>query len=83
MLLQVSEVTKTFGSGPAAVHVLGGVSLTLAAGETVALTGESGSGKSTLLHLCAGLDRPDSGGISVAGQDIAGLADSGRAGRRR
>lgn len=83
MLLDVRKVSKTFGADPAAVQVLRGVSLSLAAGETVALTGESGSGKSTLLHLCAGLDQPDEGQVLVSGQDIGRQSDAGRAGLRR
>jgi putative ABC transport system ATP-binding protein len=83
MLLTAQDVTKAFASADGPVPVLRGVSLAVAAGETVALTGESGSGKSTLLHLVGGLDRPDSGSISVAGTDIGGLDDAGRAGLRR
>ncbi|WP_095589449.1 ABC transporter ATP-binding protein [Actibacterium ureilyticum] len=83
MLLEVDQVAKSFGTDPAKVQVLQGVSLRLAAGETVALTGESGSGKSTLLHLCAGLDRPDQGQIRIDGADIGAQSDSGRAGMRR
>jgi putative ABC transport system ATP-binding protein len=54
--------------------VLRGVSLQLAAGESVALTGESGSGKSTLLHLAGGLDRPDGGAILFEGRTSRGSA---------
>jgi putative ABC transport system ATP-binding protein len=63
--------------------VLADVSLALAAGESLALTGESGSGKSTLLHLIAGLDRPDRGQIEVAGVALEALDDAGRARLRR
>ena len=63
--------------------VLSGVSLTLRAGQSLALTGESGSGKSTLLHLIAGLDLVDSGEITLAGTRLAGLDDAGRAALRR
>ncbi|MEM9899625.1 MAG: ABC transporter ATP-binding protein, partial [Pseudomonadota bacterium] len=56
--------------------VLKGVSLSVAKGETVALTGESGCGKSTLLHLIAGLDRFDRGGITVLGQTLSEKKDS-------
>ncbi|MFC3118142.1 ABC transporter ATP-binding protein [Jhaorihella thermophila] len=82
MLLSIDNVTKSYpgsGAGP----VLRGVSLTLGAGETLALTGESGSGKSTLLHLAGALDRPDSGRIALDGTDYAGLDDTGRAALRR
>ena len=65
------------------MQVLRGVSLSLTAGTSLALTGESGSGKSTLLYLIGGLDVPDAGHIRIAGTDIAGLDDPGRAALRR
>ncbi|MEX5728127.1 putative ABC transport system ATP-binding protein [Rhodovulum iodosum] len=83
MLLQLHDVEKAYDSGAGRVSVLRGVSMAVAAGETVALTGESGSGKSTVLHLCAGLDLPDSGRIEVEGQDIAAADDRARAALRR
>ena len=82
LLLEISDVTKTF-AGPNARPVLSGVSLTLAAGETQALTGESGSGKSTLLHLVGALDSFDTGEIRIAGTSLSTLSDSGRAALRR
>jgi putative ABC transport system ATP-binding protein len=78
-ILDLENVKKTYVGAEAALVVLDGVSLTLASGETVALTGESGSGKSTLLHLAAGLDAADSGTIRLAGQDLGALSDAGRA----
>ncbi|SMY07008.1 ABC transporter ATP-binding protein [Flavimaricola marinus] len=83
MLLSAKDVTKAFASADGPLPVLRGVSLDLAAGETLALTGESGSGKSTLLHLVGGLDTPDAGSITVAGIDLAGLDDGERAALRR
>lgn len=83
MLLDVTDIRKAFGTDEQETQVLNGVSLTLAAGETLALTGESGSGKSTLLHLVAGLDTPDGGSITVEGQRIDQMSDRGRATLRR
>lgn len=83
MLLNAQNVEKQFGSGDAAVAVLRGADVTLAAGETLALTGESGSGKSTLLHLIGGLDVLDAGTIHINDVDIAQLDDADRAKLRR
>lgn len=80
MLLQIDDVTKTY---PGDRPVLRGVSLSLAAGETLALTGESGSGKSTLLHLAGALDSFDRGEITLDGTPLSGLDDAGRAALRR
>lgn len=83
MVLRIDGLVKSYDGPEGAVRVLDGVALALAAGETLALTGESGSGKSTLLALVAGLDAADSGTIMVAGQVIGDLDDSGRARLRR
>ena len=83
MLLSVQDIHKTYQTADGPFEVLRGIDLTLAAGETLALTGESGSGKSTLLHLIGGLDAPDRGQIWLQGQDIAALDDNGRAALRR
>ncbi len=83
MLLTAKDIHKTYQTADGPFAVLRGVSLTLAAGETLALTGESGSGKSTLLHLIGGLDVPDTGQILLDGTDIAALDDTGRAALRR
>ena len=82
-MLTIEGVTKAYASAEGPVAVLNGVSLALAAGESLALTGESGSGKSTLLHLAGALDRPDGGTVSVGGVDLAGLDDAGLAMVRR
>ncbi|WP_103255733.1 ABC transporter ATP-binding protein [Tabrizicola aquatica] len=82
-VLQIDDVHKSYPTAEGAVAVLTGVSLALAAGESVALTGESGSGKSTLLHLAGGLDRPDRGEVTVAGVALSGLEDAGLARVRR
>ena len=81
MLLRVETLEKRFPG--TAAPVLDGVSLTLEAGEVVALTGERGSGKSTLLHIVAGLEPADGGRVLIEGTDIAGLDDAGRAALRR
>jgi putative ABC transport system ATP-binding protein len=83
IVLSVRNLTKTYRSGGEQVVVLRGVTLSVAAGERVALSGESGSGKSTLLHLIAGLDRADGGEITLAGTSISDLTDAGRAAMRR
>ncbi len=83
MLLSVKDIHKTYTTADGPFAVLRGIDLRLAAGETLALTGESGSGKSTLLHLIGGLDTPDQGQIMIDGQDIAALDDNGRAALRR
>ncbi|OYX24813.1 MAG: ABC transporter ATP-binding protein [Rhodobacterales bacterium 32-66-7] len=82
-MLTIRDVAKSYASAEGPVPVLTGISLDLAAGESLALTGDSGSGKSTLLHLVAGLDHADSGQIRVAGQALAGLDDAGLARVRR
>ncbi len=83
MLLDVQNVAKSFPGDAGPVPVLDGVSLTLQAGETLALTGESGSGKSTLLHLVAALETPDRGRIAVNGAEVTAMDDRARAALRR
>ena len=80
-LIQLSDVTKRYeNDGQSA---LTDVRLDIAAGEAVAVMGPSGSGKSTLLNLIAGLDRPSSGTVTVAGQRIDRLSETGLARFRR
>ena len=83
MLLRFDAVSKSFATEEGRLTVLNDVSFGLAAGESLALTGESGSGKSTLLHLAGGLDKPDSGAIMLDGQNLGGLGDADLAKLRR
>jgi putative ABC transport system ATP-binding protein len=82
-MLSAEEVTRTFGSGRTATHALRGVSFTVGSGQLVALRGRSGSGKTTLLNVVGGLDRPDSGRVQVAGQDVTAMSDHERMRMRR
>lgn len=72
-IVECIDVEKTYGKGPNAVHAVRGVSLSIEAGEFVAIVGASGSGKSTLLHMIGGIDTPTSGVITVDGTNIATL----------
>ena len=73
--VELRGVELSLGSGAARVHVLRGVSLKIARGETVGLIGPSGSGKSTLLMTMAGLERPDKGEIYIEGQPIHAMGE--------
>ena len=83
MILDASDVHKSYAIAGTRAQVLRGVSVTLKAGESLALMGESGSGKSTLLHMIAGLDVPDAGSILVEAQNMAVPSDTARAELRR
>ncbi len=74
-VLTAENLIKTYGSGESLVRALDGVSLEVRKGEFVSIVGTSGSGKSTLLHMLGGLDRPDSGSVSIDGKDIFSLKD--------
>lgn len=82
-MLTVTDVCKGYPTPQGRIVVLDHVSLSLAAGETLALMGESGSGKSTLLHLIGGLDAVDAGSIRVGDAEVTAMDDSGRARLRR
>jgi ABC-type lipoprotein export system ATPase subunit len=82
-IVAAEGVVKTYGEGRAARRVLDGADLTVAAGEIVAILGRSGSGKSTLLHLIGGLDRPDAGTITVAGEAVTGATEGELSALRR
>src|ERR1700750_538524 len=70
------DVVRRYGDGDTAVAALRSVSLDIERGRLTAVMGPSGSGKSTLMHILAGLDKPTSGEVSVAGVDVAGLDDT-------
>src|SRR5260370_23806392 len=80
-LVQLSDITKVYQGG--VTGALNGVSLTVEEGEFTAVMGPSGSGKSTLLNLIAGLDRPTSGSVAVAGSDLGRMGEAAVARFRR
>jgi putative ABC transport system ATP-binding protein len=82
-ILELRGVHRVHGSGETAVHALRGVTLSVAAGELVAVMGPSGSGKSTLLNLAGGLDRPSKGEVVVDGTALGGLRRRALAALRR
>ena len=69
-LLRAENLTQVYGEGETATRALDGVSLSIDAGEFVAIVGASGSGKSTLLHMLGGVDRPTSGAVYLNGEDV-------------
>lgn len=74
-MIEITNATKTYGTGDSATAALKGVSLTIDDGDFTVLLGASGSGKSTLLHVASGLERPDSGAVKYDGTDITALSD--------
>jgi putative ABC transport system ATP-binding protein len=78
-MLKVQRLTKTYATAAGPLTVLHEIDFSIAAGATVAVVGPSGSGKTTLLGLCAGLDRPSSGSVGLAGEAIGNLDEDARA----
>lgn len=74
-IIEVQNLSKTYGAGDTAVSALDGVNLSIDVGKFVAVMGPSGCGKSTLLHLIGGLDRPTGGKVLIEEQDIAAMKD--------
>ena len=79
ILLAAEGLKKSYVAGRRRLEILRGVDLTVAEGESLAITGMSGAGKSTLLHLLGGLDRPDAGRVLFAGTDLASMREGARA----
>jgi putative ABC transport system ATP-binding protein len=76
VVVAANDLTRRYGEGDTAVDALRGVSLQVRAGELVAVMGPSGSGKSTLMHILAGLDKPTTGTVEIAGTEITTLSDA-------
>jgi lipoprotein-releasing system ATP-binding protein len=78
IVLEALDIAKSFRQGPVTLSVLSGASLTIAAGERLAIVGASGSGKTTLLQILGGLDPPSAGRVLVDGRDIHALTEGER-----
>ncbi|MDP6490954.1 MAG: ABC transporter ATP-binding protein [Kiritimatiellia bacterium] len=78
MLLTAENLSKSYHLGKACIEVLRDARLAVDEGESVAIIGASGAGKSTLLHVLGGLDRPDGGNVTVAGNDVYGMSRAQR-----
>jgi putative ABC transport system ATP-binding protein len=75
-VVTAAAVTRRYGAGDTAVDALRGIDLDVAGGKLTAVMGPSGSGKSTLMHILAGLDKPTSGTVSIAGTELSALGDT-------
>ncbi|HEX6397274.1 MAG TPA: ATP-binding cassette domain-containing protein, partial [Steroidobacteraceae bacterium] len=78
LVLEATDVARTYRQGPIDLKVLEVVNLAVKAGERIAIIGASGSGKTTLLQILGGLDRPTAGTVRIAGSDIHALAEKPR-----
>jgi lipoprotein-releasing system ATP-binding protein len=78
LVLEARGFRKSFHQGPREVRVLEDASMSLSAGESLAIIGASGAGKSTLLHILGGLDRPDEGKVLINGESIWGMKSAER-----
>src|SRR4051812_13229039 len=76
LVVSATDLTRRYGEGDTAVDALRGISLDVPKGQLTAVMGPSGSGKSTLMHILAGLDKPTSGEVTIAGNAISKLNDS-------
>jgi putative ABC transport system ATP-binding protein len=81
-MIQIADAVKTYPAAGGEFTAIDRISLDIGQGEFVAVVGRSGSGKTTLLNLLAGIDRPTSGTVRVAGTDLGSLSESGLAGWR-
>ncbi|MFA6520523.1 MAG: ABC transporter ATP-binding protein [Candidatus Paceibacterota bacterium] len=82
-MIEINNITKTYGSGDTAFKALNGVSFTIEDGEFVAIMGPSGSGKSTMMHILGCLDTPTTGTYFLDGKDVSTLTDEELADIRR
>lgn len=82
-MIEISGITKSYGSGGNRCQVLGGINAKICDGDFVVILGASGSGKSTLLNVVSGLERPDTGSVKYDGRDITKLSDGGLTAFRR
>lgn len=76
-LIRLENVTKTYRRGREHIHALDGINLSIRTGEFVAVVGASGSGKSTLLNIIGAMDQPDSGQVTIAGEQTTALNERG------
>src|SRR5574342_683989 len=83
LVIELKNVSKVYGAGPAATHALRGIDLGISPGEFVAVMGPSGSGKSTCMNILGCLDTPTSGTYLFKGEDVAALTRNQRALLRR